>query len=42
VQSYGAASVGGAGAEGYVVTENNTTDLASGNIGRFTVRVARI
>ncbi len=42
VQVFGAAAVGGDGGEGYVVVENNTTDLATNDAGRFTVRVARI
>jgi hypothetical protein len=42
VQFFGAASIGGDGSEGYVVVENNTTDLAPSDWGRFTVRVARV
>lgn len=42
VQVFGEASVGGDGSEAYVVVENNTTDLAPYDAGRFTVRVARI
>lgn len=41
VQLYGDMSVGGDGREGYVVVENNTTNLAPSDWGRFTVRVAR-
>lgn len=41
VQIWDDASVGGDGREFYIVTENNTYDLAPGGYGRFTVRVAR-
>ncbi len=41
VQTWDYASVGGDGREAYVVVENNTEDLASGDAGRWTVRVAR-
>lgn len=42
VQVYGPASEGGDGSEAYVVVENNTTDLAPSDAGRWTVRVARV
>ncbi len=42
VQTWAPASEGGDGDEAYVVVENNTTDLAPSDAGRFTVRVARI
>ena len=46
VQQYASSTNGGRSGDpaltGYVVTENNTTDLASNNWGRFTVRVARV
>lgn len=41
VQFFGDASAGADGHEGYVVVENNTTNLAPSDWGRFTVRVAR-
>ncbi len=41
VQTWDDAAVGGDGREFYVVTENNTYDLAPSGYGRFTVRVAR-
>jgi hypothetical protein len=46
VQEYASSTNGGRSGDpsltGYVVTENNTEELASNNAGRFTVRVARI
>ena len=44
VERYFPSSVGGGGTSdvGYVVVENNCTDLAPSNWGRLTVRVARI
>jgi hypothetical protein len=43
VRAYGPAyQAGDDGKTGYIVVENNTTDLAPSNWGRFTVRVARV
>ena len=43
VRARGAAVRAGDDAQlGYVCTENYTTDLAPNNVGRFTVRVARV
>lgn len=42
VQFFAEAVAGGDGFEAYVVIENNTTDLAPSDWGRFTVRVARV
>lgn len=42
VKSYCNAATGQDAVFGYVVVENNTTELAPNNAGRFTVRVARI
>jgi len=46
VQEYASSTNGGRSGDpdltGYVVTENNTEELAPNNWGRFTVRVARV
>ncbi len=42
VQFFGTAPNAGDGFEAYVVVENNTDELAPGDWGRYTVRVARI
>ena len=46
IQQYASSTNGGRSGDpsltGYVVTENNTEELASNNWGRFTVRVARV
>jgi hypothetical protein len=41
VQFFDDSSVGGDGREGYVCVENNTSNLAPSDWGRYTVRVAR-
>lgn len=42
IQFFGPVATGGDGYEAYVCVENNTTELAPSDWGRYTVRVARI